>query len=449
MAAGKGTRMKSKLPKLLQPICGKTMVGYVATAVRNTGINDIYGIVSGNVDEFSQALGTTTTLVEQQDGRRGTGSAVYAAKDIINASIENVLVINGDLPLITQDTILMLIEHHSNTGSDITLLTVKSIPSLDMGIVVKDINDGITRIDEYHSDRKVSEGEGNVGAYCFKTTILRNLIDELQPHTDGDYRITDIIPIANEKSFRIGSVELQDRDQSLGVNNGIDLSTVRDLMQKRINQGWLLNGVAIIEPVYIDEAVHISPDCIIYPNTFILGNSSIGQNTTIGPNSIITDSSIGEDSRIAQSVVEHSVLENNIDLGPYSHIRPNSHIESDVHIGNFAEIKNSRIGIGTQMGHFSYVGDADVGEGVNIGAGVITCNFDGLIKHKTSIGDRAFIGSDSLLVAPVYIGADASTGAGSVVTRDVPDGVSVVGIPARKASRMKAFEDYKDRPTII
>ena len=265
----------------------------------------------------------------------------------------------------------------------------------------------------------------------------------MKPNKDGDYRITDLIPMANNNSLRIGSVLVEDCDQALGVNNGIDLSLVRNIMQKRINEKWLLNGVSIIEPVYIDESVQLSSDSIIYPNTFIMGNSEVGPNTTIGPNSVITDSFIGEYSKITQSVVENAVLEDSIDVGPYSHIRPDSYIESNVHIGNFAEIKNSRIGRGTQIGHFSYIGDSVVGIEVNIGAGVITCNFDGLEKHRTSIGDRAFIGSDSLLVAPVNIGADASTGAGSVITKDVPDGATVIGMPARKTPQKKAFQDGK------
>tara|TARA_B100001750_G_C15482744_1_gene586464 strand:+ start:206 stop:1555 length:1350 start_codon:yes stop_codon:yes gene_type:complete len=443
MAAGKGTRMKSKLPKMLQPICGKPMVGYVADAIRNTGINDIYGVIPGNADGFSQAFGYPITLINQQYGTHGTGSAIYSSKDIIKQSIDNVLVINGDLPLITPDTILMLMEHHNSSGADISLLTVKSIPTLDMGIVVKDANNRITHIAEYDSDRQISDGEGNVGAYCFKTYSLGKAIAKLKPNKDGDYRITDLIPMANNNSLRIGSVLVEDCDQALGVNNGIDLSLVRNIMQKRINEKWLLNGVSIIEPVYIDESVQLSSDSIIYPNTFIMGNSEVGPNTTIGPNSVITDSFIGEYSKITQSVVENAVLEDSIDVGPYSHIRPDSYIESNVHIGNFAEIKNSRIGRGTQIGHFSYIGDSVVGIEVNIGAGVITCNFDGLEKHRTSIGDRAFIGSDSLLVAPVNIGADASTGAGSVITKDVPDGATVIGMPARKTPQKKAFQDGK------
>ena len=445
MAAGKGTRMKSKLPKLLQPICGKPMVSYVADAIRNTGISEIVGVIPAEEDGFTHALGDSITLIEQNNGPGGTGAALYSAKHMLKESDGNVLVINGDLPLITANTILRLIELHSSIGSDISVLTVKSMPSLDMGKIVRDNKNNITHINEYDGKNGASDGEGNVGVYCFKISSLKETLTKLKPSEIGDYRITDIIPIANENSNIISSLQIEDYDQALGVNNGVDLSIVRQRMQRRINEKWLLNGVSIIEPAYIDESAYISSDSIIYPNTFISGNSYIGSNAVIGPNSIVNESSIGAYSRITQSVVENSILENNTDVGPYSHIRPDSHIESNVHIGNYAEIKNSRIGEGTQIGHFSYLGDSDVGTEVNIGAGVITCNFDGRSKHKTSIGDRAFIGSDSLLIAPLNIGHDTSTGAGSVITKDVPDGVTVIGMPARKLAKKQSIKTHKDR----
>jgi bifunctional UDP-N-acetylglucosamine pyrophosphorylase/glucosamine-1-phosphate N-acetyltransferase len=212
-------------------------------------------------------------------------------------------------------------------------------------------------------------------------------------------------------------------------------------MQKRINDKWLLEGVIIIEPVYIDVSVELAPDTIIYPNTFIQGNSTIDANCHLGPGSIIKNSVIRENCSIIQSMIEAAVLEQNVAIGPYSHVRPDSYIGQNVHVGNFVEVKNSHIGNNTQMGHFSYIGDATIGNNVNIGAGVVTCNFDGSRKHETIIDDSAFIGSDSMIVAPIHIGAGASTGAGSIVTKDVPPNTFVVGMPARITSKKKTNLD--------
>ena len=215
------------------------------------------------------------------------------------------------------------------------------------------------------------------------------------------------------------------------MNDGVQLARARDAMQRRINERWLLQGVTVMEPAYIDVSVYVEPDTVVYPNTFLKGETRIGRGCQIGPGSMIEDSVIADGCRVWYSVVESAVLEEGVDIGPYSHIRPETHIDRDVHIGNFVEVKKSSLGAGTKIGHFTYVGDSWVGPDVNLGAGTVTCNFDGVDKHRTVIEEGAFIGSDSMLVAPVRVGAGASTGAGSVVTRDVPAGTRVAGVPAR------------------
>ncbi len=442
MAAGNGSRMKSKLPKMIQPICGRPMVGYVADALRNAGVNNLYTIVPPRSAEIKDSIGFPVTFIEQTYPN-GTGGAILSARVLMEKCHGNLLVINGDMPLVTPQTITKLIQQHESTASYISLLTVQPPLSKDMGRIIRDSKNRIVSINESNAvafNAQISE-EGNSGIYCFNLPELWTLLDEIEPVADGEYRITDLVSIAHKKSYEIGSLQIEDPSDLLGVNNGIDLARARTNMQKRINDKWLLEGVIIIEPVYIDVSVELAPDTIIYPNTFIQGNSTIDANCHLGPGSIIKNSVIRENCSIIQSMIEAAVLEQNVAIGPYSHVRPDSYIGQNVHVGNFVEVKNSHIGNNTQMGHFSYIGDATIGNNVNIGAGVVTCNFDGSRKHETIIDDSAFIGSDSMIVAPIHIGAGASTGAGSIVTKDVPPNTFVVGMPARITSKKKTNLD--------
>ncbi|MBI2855731.1 MAG: bifunctional UDP-N-acetylglucosamine diphosphorylase/glucosamine-1-phosphate N-acetyltransferase GlmU [Chloroflexi bacterium] len=435
LAAGMGTRMRSTVPKVLQPLCGREMVGLVADALRSAGFQELVAVVPPDAPEIRGAIGTPHSVVEQSEPL-GTGHALLQARGLLDGYQGNVLVINGDMPLITQSTLAAITRHHESNQCHLTFLTFDPVPSEGMGRVLRgDMGDVVAIVEERELEREGGmPSEGNVGVYCFKAPWLWSALEEVSPSPKGEIYITDLIALAASRGYEIGTVALEDPLEGMGVNDGVELARAREEMQRRINREWLLKGVTIMEPAYIDLGVELEPDTTIYPNTFLHGKTRIQRECQIGPGSIIVDSSIASGCRVLHSVIEGSILEEGVSIGPFSHIRPESHIERDVHIGNFAEIKKSRLGARTQMGHFSYVGDAQVGANVNIGAGAITCNFDGVNKNQTVIEDGAFIGSDSMLVAPVRVGAGASTGAGSVVTKDVPAGALVVGVPARIVS---------------
>ena len=435
LAGGNGTRMRSEIPKMLQPICGREMVGLVSDAVIGAGFEDVVVVVPLNSSGFGDLAIGKVTLIEQSTPS-GTAHAVSQVHNLMEHYHGDLLVINGDVPLITSNTITALMAHHRTSEANVTLLTCSGFPSKGMGRVLREEAGSITTIvEEAELDRNtIMSSEGNVGVYCLKSPWLWEALTELLPSQSGEIYLTDLVASAVKQGYSVDSLALEDTMEGLGVNDGIQLAKAREIMQRRVNEKWLLTGVNIMEPAFIDVTVELGPDTTVYPNTFLRGRTLIGKKCQIGPGSIIDNSVIADGCRVLLSVIEEAVLDEDVDIGPYSHIRAESHVEKNVHIGNFAEIKKSRLGSGTKLGHFSYLGDAWVGSNVNIGAGTVTCNFDGLDKHETIIEDDAFIGSDSMLVAPVRIGARASTGAGSVVTKDVPADTKVVGIPARIVS---------------
>jgi bifunctional UDP-N-acetylglucosamine pyrophosphorylase/glucosamine-1-phosphate N-acetyltransferase len=285
------------------------------------------------------------------------------------------------------------------------------------------------------SEREIIET--NAGAYCFDASWLWPRLEGLQVGPQGEAYLTALIGLAVADGRRVEGYRVQDADEAIGVNDRVQLAQAEAVLRNRIRRHWMREGVTLIDPAstYIDDLVEIGRDTVVHPNTHLLGNTRIGSNCIIGPNSIVSDSVIGENCLIQASVVETATLEDDVTVGPFSHLRPDTHLERRVHVGNFAEIKNSRVGADTLMGHFSYVGDATLGREVNVGAGTITCNFDGIEKHRTVVGDEVFIGSDTLLIAPVQVGDRAATGAGAVVTQDIPPETLAVGVPARHRPR--------------
>ena len=283
----------------------------------------------------------------------------------------------------------------------------------------------------------LSVPEINGGAYCFRSAWLWDSLRAVPPSPSGEVRLTDLVGLAAQQGMAVESVRSRDPHETLGVNTRVHLAKAEAVLRERIREQWMLRGVTMPDPgsVYIDATAELDQDTTVLPNTHITGRSRIGRSCEIGPNSIISDSLIGDRCKIKAAVIEGSTLDEGVDAGPFSYIRPGSHLEEEVHIGSFAEVKSSRLGPGSRSGHFSYIGDADVGANVNIGAGTVTCNYDGERKHRTTIGDDAFIGSDTMLVAPVNVGARASTGAGAVVTKDVPPDSLVVGVPARELAK--------------
>lgn len=436
LAAGRGSRMKSRLPKVLHQVCGRELIKYPVELMRQLEINNIIIVVSPeNIAAIQQTLGDGFEYVVQYDPK-GTGDALERAMPMILGGDHQVLVMNGDVPLLRSQSVEKLCLSHSNKLALMSLLTVSDVIEQELGIIHRDIEGRITHILEaadgpdFESDSFL---EANVGVYCFDPKFLGRSINKITSNKSGERYITSLAAIADEDGTEINAENCSKLEELLGVNNRVELSRVEAIERQRILEHWMLEGVTIQDPasVYIDHDVVIGQDSIIFPNTALRGTTQIGEDCQIGPNSLIDNSVIGDRNRIICSHLESSTIESGVTVGPFSHLRPGSHLESNVYIGNYVEVKNTWLAEGSVAGHFSYLGDATIGSDVNIGAGTITCNFDGINKHNTLIEPGAFIGCDTLLVAPVTVGARASTGAGSVVIKDVPESRLVVGVPAR------------------
>lgn len=446
MAAGKGTRMKSKRPKVLHEICGRPMLQHVVEAARAAGHEPVAIVVGVGADQVRAAIGDGVTYVEQVE-QLGTGHAVDQAREVLEGTAEHILVINGDLPLVRPETLKNLMQRHLETRAPITFLTCDD-SSLDLGRVIRDdagdVQDLVEQSDLPDEHRAVREI--NVGAYCFNAAWLWSHLGEVQPSKRGEVYLTSLIPMAYAMGTPAATMATAEPAEALGVDTRQRLAEAEAVMRERVRDRWMSAGVTLVDPqtIYIDADAEVGQDSVIHPNTTILGRSVIGEDCEIGPGSMIANSRIGQGCRVLASVIEDSVLERDVTAGPYSHLRNNTYIEAGTHLGNFVEIKKSRLGAGSKAHHFTYLGDATLGKNVNIGAGTITCNFDGENKNPTIIEDDAFIGCDTMLVAPIRVGANASTGAGAVVTKDVPPDSTAVGMPARMLPKRKRSKDAEE-----
>lgn len=425
--------MRSATPKVLHPICGREIVGIVVDNVLQAGLGPVVVVTPPDGAGIRGALGDTVLYAEQSEPR-GTGHAANQARDLLPDK-ETIVVIAGDIPLVGPETLRKLVEHHSVSDAVLTVLTSTLTDPAGLGRVVRSADGRITAIVEERvaDPETLAVREVNSGVYCAAATWLWESLPELKASAVGEVFLTDLVALASADGLVVESIQTEDGDEGLGVNNLIELATVQGVLQKRIRERWMAEGVSMPDPgsVYIDYSATIGQDSIILPNSHVKGRTKIGRRCEIGPNTIVADSLIGSDCKIVASVLSEATLEDRVDVGPFSHLRPGAHLESEVYIGNYAEVKNSRLGRGTKSGHFSYIGDADVGRNVNIGAGTITCNFDGEKKNRTVIEDDVSIGSDTMLVAPVTVGARSFTGAGSVVNKDVPPDYGAIGVPAR------------------
>ncbi len=442
LAAGKGTRMRSQTPKVLHRICGMEMVSLVINTAKATNLSPVAVVVPQDSRLIRETLGSKVIYAEQSEPL-GSGHALLQARTALRDA-DNIVVVYGDMPLIQPETIGEMVMLHDEKEACITLLTSTLVNPDDFGRVLRSSSGSITGIVEMSEadEPTLAITEVNCGVYCFRAAWLWENLASLPPSPRGEIFLTDLIARAVQQGMLVESVLSHDANEIIGINNRVQLAEAEAVLRQRIRARWMLNGVTMPDPasVYIGASAELGEDTTVLPNTHIIGRSHIGANCEIGPNSIVEDSTIGNSCKIIASFVEGSTLSEGVDVGPFSHIRPGTHLESDVHIGNFAEVKNSHLGPGTKSGHFSYIGDAQLGANVNIGAGTVTCNFDGDDKNQTTIGDDAFIGSDTMLVAPVDIGARASTGAGSVVTRDVPPDMVAIGMPARTLPKKKKAE---------
>ncbi len=444
LAAGLGTRMKSARPKVLHTLGGKPLLGWVIEAVTESLGRAPWIVVGPEADELRAAVGEGGRFVVQEE-RLGTGHAVLQAAGEFGEGVERILVASADMPLISADTMRRLRETQENHDGPFTLLTVESETARGFGRVVRDTEGNILEIVEaaHASPDQLAIRELNVGAYCFDAEWLWAHLPELPLSPKGEYYLTDLVAAAAAEGRSAAAVSVEDPIEAIGINTRAHLAQAETALRARVNRRWMEAGVTMLDPetTYIGLEVEIGPDTEILPNTILEGRTQIGEGCVIGPNTVVHDSEIGDRCQIQASVLEGATLEAEVLIGPFAHLRPGAHLERGVHMGNFGEVKNSRLKRGVRMGHFSYIGDATIGEAVNIGAGTITCNYDGEQKHHTDIEAGAFIGSDTMLVAPVRIGRRARTGAGAVVTKDVPDHAVAVGVPARVIRKLKPEDE--------
>jgi bifunctional UDP-N-acetylglucosamine pyrophosphorylase / glucosamine-1-phosphate N-acetyltransferase len=436
LAAGQGTRMKSARPKVLHQVAGKAMVDYVIEAARAAGATRVLVVAGHLIDQLRAHFdGAEVTLVEQAP-RLGSGHALQQAIPWLSQAGGDVLVLNGDAPLIEADILRVLAAEHGDARMQASFLAASVDDPRRLGRVVR--QEGRVRIVEWddasEAQRKLTEV--NAGIYCFDAVWLVNELPKLTLSKKGEYYLTELI----ERAERVRVVQAGSLASCVGVDTRQALAEAERIVQGRLRAHWMDEGVTFVDPasVFLDAASRIGRDTILQPNCTIRA-SDIGESCLVGPGSRIEDSRVGARCAVRESVLESAVLEDEVEIGPFSHLRPGAYIESGARLGNYVEIKNARVGRNTQIHHFSYTGDAEVGQRVNIGAGTITCNYNSETgdKRRTVIGDDASTGSDTLLVAPVTLSAGAMTGSGAVVTRDVAPDTLVVGMPARAIRKVR------------
>lgn len=434
LAAGQGTRMRSNLPKVLHPLLGRPLLAYSIDAARQvTGASPV--VIVGHGAE--QVISTFDGKVHfaRQEPQLGTGHAVQQAEAILDDQTELILVIYGDMPLLRAETLKMAIEAQQVHSGPLTMLTMLADDPRGFGRIVRNADGWVTAIVEeaQATPEQLQIKELNPGVYVFEAAWLWQALRQVPLSPKGEYYLTDVIEIAVKQGRTVQAIVMNNPDEAIGINTRLHLAEAEALMRQRINREHMLAGVTLIDPntTYIEPGIQIGQDTVIWPNSYLQGQTSIGEGCVVGPNSIVKNSQVGSRCTILASMIEQAVVEDDVEIGPYGHLRRGAHLAQGVHMGNFGEVKGSYLGPGVKMGHFSYIGDAQIGPNVNIGCGTVTCNFDGANKNKTVIGPDVFIGSDTMLVAPVNLGEGARTGAGAVVTKDVPPYTLVVGVPAR------------------
>ncbi|HAO94185.1 MAG: UDP-N-acetylglucosamine diphosphorylase/glucosamine-1-phosphate N-acetyltransferase [Deltaproteobacteria bacterium GWB2_55_19] len=435
LAAGKGTRMKSTRPKVLHEVAGKPMLFYPLAIMEELKAGRVAIVIGHGADDVKAAFPSKKIGFILQKEQLGTGHAVATALKSLSGFSGDVLVLSGDVPLITKETVSAFLKLHRAGGRNrpaISLITMALDAPKGYGRVVRDEERAVVRIVEDKDCTPVERhiNEVNSGIYIFRSDFLFTAIKKIgRDNAQGEYYLPDLIALAIAKGLKVKALTLSEPEEVMGINNRVELARAASVMRLRINESLMMGGVTIIDPdrTYIDYGVKIGADTVVYPGAHIKGGSIIGESVVIEEGARIMDSRIGAGTAIkGYSIVEDSVVGENVQIGPFGRLRPGNVIGDKARIGNFVEVKKSRIGKGSKINHLSYIGDAVIGESVNIGAGTITCNYDGVHKHRTTIEDNAFIGSDSQLVAPVTIGRGAYVGSGTTVTKDVPPDALVV-----------------------
>ena len=451
LAAGKGTRMKSELYKVLHTINGISMVEHVLRAVQQSNVERIVTIVGHGAETVRDVLADQSEFALQEE-QLGTGHAVLQAKDLLKDEEGSTLVICGDTPLFSAETLNQLFEFHEESNAKGTILTAIAEDPAGYGRVVRQSDKEVSRIVEQKDANEEEQAitEINTGTYVFNNKALFEALDKVgNENAQGEYYLPDVISIMKEAGDTVKAFTMDNFDEAIGVNDRIALAEATRLMTKRINEKHMRNGVTFVNPTatYIEVDVEIGQDTLIESGVSLKGNTKIGSYSTIGSNSEIISSTIADHVKIRQSVLEFANVEENVTVGPFAHLRAKSVLKEGAHIGNFVEVKNSVVGKNSKAGHLTYIGDADIGTDVNVGCGTVFVNYDGKNKFRSTIGNDVFIGSGSNIVAPVTVGDRAIIAAGSTVNSDVPEEALAIA-RSRQENKDKYWKRFKDKQNL-
>lgn len=448
LAAGKGTRMVSDLPKCLHPVCGEPMIQHVIKALNGAGFEQKVVVVGHGAETVVEAVGEQVSYVHQEV-LDGTGGAVRVALDSLASFDGDVLVLAGDAPLLTSEVLESVLKTHVDSGSDLTMATFRIDDPTGYGRIVRDQSGEVVGIVEHAdaSPEQLAIDEVNPSVYIFRSDALRKIVPQLpSPAGRKEIYITDAVSVALGDGMTVKAVCFEDPTSFMGVNSQWDLAMVGEIMRKRVLKRLAESGVVIIDPssTHIGSEVRIDPGVVVQPMTVIEGWTEIGSESIVGPNTWIKDSKIGKGCRVFMSHVDSAVMDDRSRCGPFANLRPDARLSEDVKIGNFVEVKNSTIGPKSAVSHLAYIGDSEVGYGSNIGAGTITCNYDGFAKNRTVIGNNVFVGSNSTLIAPVEIADGALIAAGSVITVNVGENDMAIG-RAKQENRVGWATSWRKR----
>jgi bifunctional UDP-N-acetylglucosamine pyrophosphorylase/glucosamine-1-phosphate N-acetyltransferase len=444
LAAGMGTRMKSKMPKVLHKVCGKPLSKWVIDASKAAGADKVCAVVGHKAETVKEVLGDVCEFALQAE-QKGTGHAVMQAIDVIKNSKGEVVILNGDTPLITAETINKAIEYHKNNGNQATVITAILDDATGYGRIVRDNDGSVLKIVEQKdaSEEEKKINEVNSGMYVFDAQSLVYALDKITPNNaQGEYYLTDTLEILLSAGKKIGGYAISDNDEIRGINDRVQLNEAEKIMQKRINEYHMRNGVTMRNPesVYIEDGVEIGNDTEICQNVTIKSGTKIGSDCVIGSGSMLDRAVIHDSVDVLSSVILESEVDEGTHVGPFAYIRPNCHVGKEVKVGDFVELKNSNIDDGTKISHLTYIGDSDVGKRVNFGCGTVTCNYDGKKKYRTTIGDDCFVGCNTNFVSPINVGDGVYIAAGSTITEDIPEN-SLSIARARQVNK----EGWKDK----
>ena len=431
LAAGSGTRMKSERPKVVHEVLGKPLIRWVVDAARAAGAEQIICVLGHGREMVEPLVEGDTTIVVQLE-QKGTADAVAVCRNAVSDQAQSVLVLNGDCPLVTPETLADLVRARDESNAGVAVLTMEAPDPHGYGRIIRDAGGMVERIVEQKDCDEVQNAitECNSGFYCFDSSMLFDALSRVNSNnSQNEFYLTDVVHIARGDGRAAIGVKASNVDECLGVNTRIQLAEATKIIQRRINYAHMLAGVTIIDPdqAWIGPEVVLEQDVEIWPQTMLSGSTRIGKGSSVGPNSRLRDTVVGTYCTVEETVAIEAQIGNGCSCGPRAYLRPGACLMDGAKAGTHVEIKKSVVGEGSKVPHLSYIGDATIGSGVNIGAGTITCNYDGVNKSATVIGDNTFIGSDTMLVAPVSVGSDVVVGAGSVITEDVPDGALALG----------------------